>query len=81
MPAHIADGLEPGGEEGAHRLRVLLQKAFARVEDVDVKDLDPVPELHQHAAAAVLLHLVAGIGLDDHAVDLARPQSGHLRGG
>ena len=51
------------------------------VEDVNVKDLDPVSELYEDAAAVVLLHLVAGIGLDDHAVDLARSQRRHLGGG
>ena len=38
-----------------------------------------VAELHQHAAAAFLLQPVAGIDLDDHAVDLARLQRRHLR--
>src|SRR6185436_19209228 len=81
MLAHIPDGLEPCGQKAAYGLRVFLEESLAHVKDVDVKNLDPVPELYEHATAAVLLHLVAGIGLDDHAVDLACPQRGHLRGG
>ena len=69
------------GQKAAYRLRIFLQEPLARVEDVNVEDLDPVPELYEDAAAAVLLHLVAGVGLDDHSVDLARFQRRHLCGG
>src|SRR5207248_236743 len=50
-------------------------------KNIDVKRLDQIAELDEHAAGVFLLKSIPGIDLHDHPVDLPRLERGGLRGG